>query len=530
MKQNWFQNSYILKLSLGYLMLPFIIFCLSFIKIWIGLPIVVLLSWITWRIWKQNDSRNVSSGIAKNDLFVGLAILGFWVFLSGIGGFTFQNSDHHIRNAIFKDLINFKWPVIYPNNGDLPNTQLYALIYYIGHWLPAALVGKIFGWQPANIFLFMWTWLGIFLTTGLLKERVKSTLSASALLLIFFSGMDILGTLAFRSLFPNMYPTLWPPITYLQAWGPFFQFSAITTQLFSVFNQAVPTWICIALILNNYNRQNVFFIWALCFFFSLAALGLLPFTFLVIPRKAINAEDISSNWRDRKVASFLKDCLSDVKDMINPVTLLGGGLVFITTYLYFSTNLSASRRGFVEMDLYKVMFLVFYLTIEVLLLWILFFKEHRKNLWWYVTGGMFVLTPLIRFGSNIDFCMRASIPAIFILMTISGEALFRRPKVKYRAALILLLVIGAFTPIYEMNRSIYRTGQHYLAVQTSVGTSIYIKGIEQPNPIPELDHPSTLTADLYPSLSIFNPEDIPNYVGKINDSLFFKYLANSPDY
>jgi hypothetical protein len=55
------------------------------------------------------------------------------------------------------------------------------------------------------------------------------------------------------------------------------------------------------------------------------------------------------------------------------------------------------------------------------------------------------------------------------------------------------------------------------------------EGIEQPAPYPELDHPSTLTADLYPSLTIFRPEDISNFVGKIKDSLFFKYLANPPD-
>jgi hypothetical protein len=126
--------------------------------------------------------------------------------------------------------------------------------------------------------------------------------------------------------------------------------------------------------------------------------------------------------------------------------------------------------------------------------------------------------------------MRASIPALFMLMTWSGEALFRKPTVKFRGALILLLAIGAFTPLYEINRSIYRTVIYDLQLQPRVEVSTIFRGIELPNPIPELDHPSTLTADLYPSLSIFNPGYIPNFVGKINDSLFFKYLANPPDY
>jgi hypothetical protein len=257
---------------------------------------------------------------------------------------------------------------------------------------------------------------------------------------------------------------------------------------------------------------------------------LLPFTFLVIPQKAFNAEYFSIRWHQQSLTTFLRDCFSDLRDTVSLENLLGGGMILIIAYLYFSANPNASSAGFIEMDLLKAFFYALFIGFEFLLLWALFFKEQKRNLWWYVTGGILIIAPLILFGSSIDFSMRASIPALFLLMAWSGEALFRRPKVKYYGALILLLIIGAFTPLYEMNRTIYRTAHYYFGEQNLVETRFYSEGVEQPNPIPELDHLLTLTADLYPSLTVFNPEDIPNFVAKTNDSLFFKYLAPPPKY
>jgi hypothetical protein len=101
--------------------------------------------------------------------------------------------------------------------------------------------------------------------------------------------------------------------------------------------------------------------------------------------------------------------------------------------------------------------------------------------------------------------------------------------VKYRVALILLLAYGALTPLYELNRSIYRTIQYAFQSHTSVEVKPFPQGSEQPIPYPELDHPSTLTADLYPSLTVFKPDEISNFAGKKDDSFFFKYLAKPPE-
>ncbi len=170
-------------------------------------------------------------------IFYLLLLTGLWVFLSGVGGYAFQNWDHHWRNAVLHDLITYNWPVVYSSPEKGPITML---VYYVGYWLPAALAGKIFGWQAANFVLFLWTWLGVFLVISHLSLKLKTTALKAALLLIFFSGMDALGVL----LFANEYPTLWPPIQHLEIWSGNLQYSSFTTQLFWVFNQVIPAWLC----------------------------------------------------------------------------------------------------------------------------------------------------------------------------------------------------------------------------------------------------------------------------------------------
>ena len=143
-----------------YLALPFIIFCMGWLRLTIALPVVAVILWVLWKFF--NSDQESKNEFPARITFYLLIATGLWVFLSGVGGYTFQNWDHHWRNVVLRDLINYPWPVVYasPESGPIK-----MLIYYVGYWLPAALVGKIFGWDAANFALFLWTWLGILLVT-----------------------------------------------------------------------------------------------------------------------------------------------------------------------------------------------------------------------------------------------------------------------------------------------------------------------------------------------------------------------------
>ena len=228
-----------------------------------------------------------------------------WVALSGIGGFAFQNIDFHTRNAVFRDLINFPWPVKYYTNPTDPSIP-YNLVYYTGFWLPAALVGKIAGWLAANIALYIWTVLGIILTILLLGTKIKLTPLYLILILIFFSGMDALGSLIRIIAVPGTNNFLWPPIFHLEWWMPSFQYSSFTTQLFWVFNQAIPTWLCMALLIATGDRKIILVVWSLCCFFApLPALGMFPYVLLKIPNKPAELREFQYQIENPKYRSFI---------------------------------------------------------------------------------------------------------------------------------------------------------------------------------------------------------------------------------
>ena len=498
------------RLTVFYLALPFVIFCFGWLRLSIAVPITIIIFWAVWKIFKQSPIPNPQSPITNyRSTFYLLLITALWVLLSGVGGYTFQNWDHNWRNAVLHDLITYSWPVIYSSPEKGPITML---VYYVGYWLPAALAGKIFGWQAANFVLFLWTWLGVLLVALHLGNIIKTSPVKLAFLLIFFSGMDALGAL----LFAKGYPTLFPPIQHLEIWSGNLQYSSFTTQLFWVFNQAVPAWLCIALLadelpitnpqLPNSQFTNKLFIFSLCFFFApLAALGLLPY--LII--EWIKQTDFKSPFKNLRF------------DM-----LLASGVVSLISYLYFSSNAAAQERGFQAIAL-KAFFTFFLL--EGGILWLALAPLKWRDPRWAVTGLLLAIIPFIQFGSGRDFVMRASIAPLFYLMIMTGEVLFQ--KTTPRLLLItfyLLLALGALTPLYEINRSIYRTYEYYFVLdesQRTQPTSKVVTHLEQPG-VPEDDHPNALVADEIRTLKLMDDQLSKNFIANVRQSLYYRYISS----
>lgn len=127
-----------------------------------------------------------------------IVILILWVYFSGIGGFVFQNKDHWWRNETFNLLVQEDWPVIVKMN--MKGTmQPRALIYYIGFWLPSAVVGKLFGLNAGYAFQALWAVLGLFIIYYLISERLGSFSIKSLLCLIFFSWSGYYRMLPFTN-------------------------------------------------------------------------------------------------------------------------------------------------------------------------------------------------------------------------------------------------------------------------------------------------------------------------------------------
>ncbi len=465
-------------------------------------------------MWRSLSAEG-SIEFKKNDFISSTIILGIWLFFSGIGGYTFQNWDHHSRNAVFRDLINFPWPVVYhldPAVASQFNIRpAIILSYYFGFWLPSALIGKLFGWTIANFFLFLWTYVGIVLSVILIAFKLKTSFLKAALLLIFFSGMDFVGVLLLQNVPGYTYPHLWPPIQHLEWWAGSMQYSSFTTELYWTYNQFIPTLLIMSLLTTGFNTRIVLLLEGLCLFFApLPALGLLPF----VAGGAINEIFVSS--RGKSFQQLTRPVLRNMFTLEN----FAGLIIGCISVLFFSTNLSAQSRSF-GLPAPPLLYFLF-LLIEGLLIWLLLLPANRKDWMWYVAGLILILAPFINLGGSWDFMMRSTIPALYILMLGCGQFIKTNKGVITRAVVLGFLLLGAFTPLYEMNRSIVRTARYDFP---SLSTFMFEEYFQHPPVtnetfVPELDHPNTLVADEWVSVSIPGPEGWNTKIGGLFSAAF----------
>ncbi len=478
---------------------------MGWLRLSVAIPTVAIIIWATWQLLKSDLLAQLPTPNSQFPFYL-LLITFTWLLLSGVGGYTFQNWDHHWRNAVLHDLINYDWPVFYstPESGPVK-----MLVYYVGYWLPSALVGKLLGWQAANFFLFLWTWLGVTLVALHLASALKTSPVKSILLFIFFSGMDALGTLF---LSPE-YPTLFPAVTHLEIWNGSLQYSSFTTQLFWVFNQAVPAWLCIAAIITLSNREEtqtdtrsiLIIFWSLCFFFApLASIGLLLYLLIDL-------------FKQTNFKSPFKNLRWDI--------LLAATIIFLLSAFFFTSNTAAQSRGIQSLAIKD--FLIFFL-LEGGILWLLLAPSKWRDPRWMVTGLLLAVIPFIQLGSGNDFVMRASIAPLFYLMLLTGETIF--DKSTPRPLLITvycLLLLGSLTPLYEINRSAYRTYEYYLVpneTDCSCDLPLRVTHLEQGG-APELEHPDTLVADEIKTLQYMDDKLSKNFIANVRQSLYYRYMS-----
>jgi hypothetical protein len=429
-------------------------------------------------------------------------VLAVWVWLSGIGGLAFQNQDHQWRNAVLNDLISHAWPVTFAPTH--PGEGSATLVYYIGFWLPAACVGKVFGPVSAHVALLLWAWCGVALACGLVSQRLRSSLPFAAMILVFFSGLDCVGTLIKRIEAPGGYPGLWPPVQHLEWWGSYLGYSAMTSQLFWVFNQSIPLWLSVLLVEGGLTRARLLLVFSLCAFFApLPAFGFAPIAGCTI----VFAGDGSG------MSFSLIGLKGRLKELLTVENVLGGLGVLIVALLYLGANRNAGA-WWLRIPR-PIDWLVFFVLEAGLFLALVFARQRRNPLYYLSIVVLFAIAPPIAVGSSSDFTMRVSLPFIVLLMLWSAEVVLRDRGWR-RTLMIGLLVLGAVTPLFEINRSLWRTGAHILDLplgqRLRTGQAWW----------PELDHPTTLTADRVPTLGM-EPRH-PNFVTSIEGSLFDRYL------
>lgn len=444
-----------------YIMLPFLIFAVGWMGKRFWIPIVFVLIFSFYKICKEMEKSWIPELHRENILkivFI-ITIIGIWVYYSGIGRLVFQNADHTARNAIFDVLVQYEWPVInYDVNLEMmpKGTTATSLVYYIGFWLPSAVIGKIFGLEAGYGFQIFWAILGITLVYYLLCERYKKLLVWPLLILIFFSGLDVIGyCLSTGTL------QAWAGDAHIEWWvGQPYQYSSVTTQLFWVFNQAIPAWLCTMLAWKQKNNRSIVVILACCMLPStFGFVGLLLLVcFWMFTRKY---ETVHGKTKKERISSYTR---SWIKDTFTIQNVLGGGVIGIFSFLYLSINVSGNMvmekktlgAAYTDHPLKYFMFII----LEIGIYFLLLYKYQKKNSFYYYILINLLMIPFFKIGAASDFCMRASIPALFILMVLVMDTLIEakaKKDVLVLGGLILTLLIGSVTPIHEIGRTFRET-------------------------------------------------------------------------
>jgi hypothetical protein len=461
----------VMFLTYAYLVLPVILFAVGWLKPLWAIPLTILLLYAVIRAVVDYEDYRPVKLYTSTILIAAFVILGvlYWVYLSGIGGFSFQNDDFDLRNAMLRDLIDFDWPVKYnyparPQIHELAGNQG-ALVYYFAYWLPSALFGKVFGWGAANVFLYLWTVWGILLGFYWLSRKVKKLSFFLLLLFIFWSGLDAIGYLlhGFHFSFGE----------HLEWWSSFFQYSSNTTALFWVFNQIVVPWLIVMLLVNRISKKLVFFTYALCLPFApFSFVGLTPFViFYIVSGK--NAKKIFSREKWVNFSALAHNLKANLS-----VTNLVTAPILIGVFLLFFFNTSSRFGGTIwgpegpynylgfSVDTLSVIFnYLLFCLLEFGVYVLLIRGKYKRNTVFLIMIASLLLIPNFKMGIFNDFPMRVSIPALTFLFVFVAK-FFTDPSPKgskiriLKYILILFLLIGAVTPYNEIYRSIDLTREN----------------------------------------------------------------------
>lgn len=429
MKKLNFENIVII-LGITYLILPICIFFLGWLNIFLGIILSLLFAYFGYKLYSVLNVEKNNLFLKKNIMYwiISLILICLWVYFSGIGGFSYQNDDFWARNAIFRDLINYDWPVIYDLSlepsyvTNLLGTSKVAFSYYYIFWLPVALISKIFNlsWTVSNYLLYIYVALGILLTLYFLNRKLNKCSYIAIVLLICFSGLDVIRYFIRNGVLPTTEHIEW--------YGDFYyQYSSNTTQLYWVFNQSVMVWLIMSMFININNHKYTLGLCALTFAYSpWAMVGLLPYM----------------------LAVFIKN----IKDSINVVNIYACLIMLIVFGSFYFCGTKGSNSMFISFLYFDGSYKAYLMLIllEFGLCYILMGK--KKYEYYYVTLISLLLIPFIQ-DESLNFCMRVSIPALFMLMYYADRALYDNKGIR-KILLIVLLIIGSYTPFTEIYRSV----------------------------------------------------------------------------
>ena len=398
----------------GILIIPIILFFFGWLKWYLAIFFSGILIIGTYFVIKKdywNNRDNIE--ISVLDFIVVGVLFAFWIFISGSCYFSAAKGDIIWRNTTLHDLVNYDWPVYYPDKNGY-------LCYYFIFWLIPALVGKIFGeMSMAYIALACWFFLILIVAFLLIayyfKEYCSSVLKAIVVFMILWSGINILGQYLMNHVGLYPYPAEFGNNEgYCDALRnpdglPFcFLYRSNNDFLSQCYNQ-LPVWIVVPLMLQNRKIRNYAFLGLLLFPFSpwgtvgiALMMGVDAFVYFV---------------KTRSITKFSKEVLS----VPNLCAIFSVFLVFSMFFACQNAFEGSQSFGLVRLEEFTpqiFMGTLLFWACEFGIYYFLTWKKYKRDYLYVSILIMLLVMPFIWVSSrhSRDFCMDATLPQLYVLM------------------------------------------------------------------------------------------------------------------
>ena len=410
----------------SYLLLPVLLFCL-WLQPAASLACLGLASFGAW--WVLRVQGRTGTGITGGWWFAIILVSLVWTALAGAGHFFYANQDWLIRDAVLRDLSIAEWPVTYH-----PDGRELVLRAPIAYYLPAAAIGHWLGTEAANWALYAWTAMGYALVLAGASSLFSTNRqrAASIALLLLFGGLDLLGyAWGERHL---------PPLgEHIEWWMGYIQYSSNSTLFFWVPNHALPAWLGTIVLLRHWRKPELAVLApllaaAIPLWSPLAAIGLFPlFAFAL-------------HWRrDARLLFSPKTCL--------PFFPAAAAIAF-----YLTADATTVPHGWMIENAASTSEFAFRYALFCLLefgfLSLILVRLGAGGVPFWVSIAILLALPFYYYGGGNDLAMRASIPALTVLMLTCVPHLAKRTSDIWHALLALVLLIGILGSLQEPARSL----------------------------------------------------------------------------